>query len=211
MVMLASDANNPNFVGAANPDSLLHVVFYMRSDQDNFKSEKEGRPIFYEVPYVKIMSPGNQLSEIDTPVREDHKRRFPVQWAAFQNSHAPQDQIIGTPVEQWPAITRAQAEELRGVKFFTVEQIAGASDLQVQRLGMNGPVLKQKAQAFLSVAKDTALEQRQAAEILKKDQELAELRNRMARLEEMLAKGEAPEKPKRKYTRRKQETQDATT
>lgn len=206
MTQLASDLNNTQFVGATNPDSLLFVQFYMRSEQDNFKSELEGRPIFFEVPYIKIIKPGDPTSEIDTPAREDHKNRFPFHWAQFNNSQNPDDQIIGTPVQHWPILTKSQAEELKAIKFFTVEQIAGASDLQIQRLGMNGPVLKQKAQAFLLAAKDSALEQRQASEIAKKDAELAELRDRVARMEQRFM-----EKPKRKYTKRNKEEDNAET
>ena len=202
MSMLASDFANPHFVGATNPDSLLHVQFYMRSEQDNFRSEKEGRPIFFETPYVRINTPGNQLSEIDTPVRKEHEFRFPIQWAAFQNTQTPQDQVVGTPVEQWPTVSRAQADELKGIKFFTVEQIANASDLQIQRLGMNGPVLQQKARAFLASAKDHALEQRQAAELVRKDAKIKELNERMARMEQRLMTKTSPTAPKRKYTRK---------
>lgn len=200
MNMLASDVANPHFAGATNPDSLLHVQFYMRSEQDNFKSEKEGRPIFFETPYIRINTPGNQLSEIDTPVRAEHKIRFPIQWAAFQNAQTPQDQIVGTPVDQWPTVSRAQADELKGIKFFTVEQIANASDLQLQRLGMNGQVLQQKARAFLTTAKDHALEQHQAAELVRKDTEIKELNDRLARLENMV---ESKSVAKRKYAQRK--------
>lgn len=198
--MLASDLNNPNFSGATNPDSLLHVVFYLRSEVDNFQSEKEGRKIFYEVPYVRILTPGNQLSEIDTPVREDHKQRFPLHWAAFENSQK-QEYTVGTPVEEWPAISRSEAESLKSIKFFTVEQIAGASDLQSQRLGMNANMLRQKAQAFLASAKDSALAQQQAAELVRKDEQIEALNERLAKLSDQVA-SLLEQKQKRKYTKR---------
>lgn len=201
--MLASDLNNPNFSGATDPDRLLHVVFYMRSEIDNFKSEQEGRKIFYEVPYVRILTPGNQLSEIDTPAREDHKQRFPLHWAAFTNSQS-QETIVGTPVEEWPALSRAEAEGLKAIKFFTVEQIAGASDLQSQRLGMNASALRQKAQAFLAAAKDSALPQKQAMELAEKDKQIQDLNNRLAVLTEQVSKilDNSGQKPKRKYTKK---------
>lgn len=206
--MLASDLNNPQFSGAQNPDSLLHVVFYMRTEQDNYKSEKEGRPIFYEVPYIRITTPGNNLMEIDAPAREDHKNRFPQQWASFQNSVEPQNQIVGTTVENWPVITRAEAEELKGLKFFTVEQLAGASDLQVQRLGMGGHVLRQKAKAYLETAKDTALQQHQAAELARKEEQISSLQAQLDSLNDRFEKMmQASNKPKRKYTRRVKEEQ----
>lgn len=205
--MLASDLNNSNFIGSMNPDSLLHVRFYMEKLKNDFDSEKEGRPIWYEVPFVEIMRPGDQTSIITTQVREDHKRRFPQQWAIFQNSQtAPQ--MVGTPVEEWPAISRSQAEELKGIKFYTVEQIANASDLQAQALGMGAAMLRKKAQAFLGAAKDSALAQKQAADIARKDQEIAELKaaqDRMAQQLNSLMKDKG-QKLKRPYIKRKIET-----
>lgn len=202
--MLASDLNNPNFAGATNPDSLLHVTFYMKTRQDNFKSEKEGRPIFYEVPYIRILTPGNQLSIIDTPAQDHHKQRFPLQWQAFMNSQGEGDQIIGTPLDQWPGLSRSRAEELKAVKFFTVEQVANASDQQIQSLGMDSHQLRMKAQAFIRAASDSALEQRQAAEIARKDEQIEALQASVNKLTEqmtILMQG----KPKRKYTRKNKE------
>ncbi len=216
--MLPSDVNNTGFTGAYDPDSVMYVRFYMKSIQNMYETEKQGRSIFFDVPFVEIMIPGNQLSIVDTPVREPHKKRFPKQWMVFQNSQSA-DQVSGTRVEEWPAITRSQAEELKGLKFFTVEQIAGASDEQIQRLGMNATMLRQKAKAFLGQAKDTALAQSQAAELQKRDQEITDLKNMVNRLasqiEQINKPVEAPpveeqkkikEVPmystKRKYTRR---------
>jgi hypothetical protein len=173
---IASDLNNPNFSGATDPDSVMHVKFYMKSIHDTYQSEKEGRPIFFEIPYVQIMTPGNALNIVDTPAREEHKYRFPKHWAIFQNSQA-EVQIVGTPVEQWPMITRSQAEDLKGLKFYSVEQIAGASDEQIQRLGMNANMLRQKARAFLDTAKNTAIAQSSVTELAKRDQEIADLKN----------------------------------
>ncbi len=65
--MLASDVNNPAFVGATDPDAALVVMFYDRPVQDNFKSSKEGRAIFSDVVYIKINTPG---------MRERSERRF---------------------------------------------------------------------------------------------------------------------------------------
>lgn len=206
--MLASDDQNPQFSGARNPDDILHVTFYMRSLQDNYKSEKEGRPIYYDVPFIRIQTPGNQLNIIDTEVREDHKIRFPRQWAAFQNQQ--QVSIIGTPLEEWPVIQRSRALELKAVKFYTVEQVAECSDLQLQSLGMDGHILRKKAQAYLAQAKDTAATQAIAAEAERLRQELKAKdeahAKEMAELRALIEERTAP-KPKRKYTRR-QETQE---
>jgi len=180
--MLASDLQNPEFSGATNPDSLLTVSFYSKPVHQPFESEKEGRPIFKDVDFVKIFTPGSSLNVIDSFAEEEHKRRFPLQWARYQNSKGSGDQIIGTPVNQWPMITPSRAEELRAMKFFTVEQIAGASDQQVQTLGMDANSLRIKAQNFLNAAAGAAASEKKDEELKKRDLEIEELKKQMAEL-----------------------------
>jgi len=211
---LASDVNNTNFVGARNPDDILHVKFYIRSVRNDYQSSIAGRDIYTDVEYVEIMTPGNALNIIDTPAREEHKIRFPRQWAVFKNSQGDHEQVVGTPLTEWPAITRSRAEELKGKKFYTVDQIANASDLQVQHIGMDGYTMRQKAQAFLAQAKDSALAQKQAEELANKDAQIKALQDGQAQLmkmiEEMKASQNSSEPKKRKYTKRTQ-TESSTT
>ncbi len=185
-VMLASDANNPNFVGASNPDAPLAAKFYSKPIQDMFRSSQENRPIFNDVVYIEIFTPGNQLNIIDTPMREEHKRRFPLQWAAYQNAHSGDQREIGTPISQWPFITAAQAEELKALKFFTVEMLANASDLQVSSVGMIGGMaplmMRERAKAYLLAAAGTADVSHQAAEKAKQDAEIQALKDQVAAL-----------------------------
>jgi len=184
--MLASDAQNTEFLGAYNPDSRLSVTFYNRPIQNHFKSSKEGRPIYEDMTFVKIFVPGDSTTVIDTVVDESHKARFPMQWAHFQNTHGADGLTIGTPITQWPAITAAQAEELKALKFATVEQVATASDAQIARIGMLAGMaphaFRDRARAFLLAAKDSALPQAQAEELRKKDEQIADLRAQMAEL-----------------------------
>lgn len=193
MVMLASDDNNPEFLGARNPDDILHVSFYERAVYNSFKSTKAGHPVYDNVDFVKIMKPGDSLSIIDTYANADHKRRFPRQWALYQNKKGPEEQVVGMPVTEWPAINRAQAEELRGRKFYTVEQVAGASDLQIQSLGMMGTMMRQKAQAYLAAAKNSAGPSADAEKVAKLEAKLAQMEDVLARVN---AQANMPEKKK---------------
>jgi hypothetical protein len=141
-------------------DARLAVQFYKKSVKQNEASDEAGRPIFKEFDFVRIMIPGDNLTEIDTYAQESHKQRFPRQWAHYQNQVASHEDIIGTPLEQWPQITRSQADELRGLKFHTVESIADCSDQQLQRIGMVAGMspynFRLKAKAFLNLANDSA-------------------------------------------------------
>jgi hypothetical protein len=148
-------------------DARLAVQFYKKSVKQDIASDEAGRPIFKEFDFVRIMIPGDNLTEIDTYAQESHKQRFPRQWAHYQNQVVNHEDIIGTPLDQWPQVTRSQADELRGLKFHTVESIADCSDQQLQRIGMVAGMsphnFRIKAKAFLNLANDSAeVAQRQA-------------------------------------------------
>ncbi len=150
-------------------DSKLAVTFYKRSMKQEDESIAAGRPIFKEFDFVRICVPGDSLTEIDTYANESHKARFPRQWAHYMNQVGNQEQIIGTPVEQWTLITRSQAEELKGIKFRTVEDVANCSDQQLQRIGMIAGMsphsFREKAKAFLNLASESAEVSQREAEL----------------------------------------------
>lgn len=210
--MVASDANNPDFLGAHNPDARLAVQFYSRPLLQEFKSEQAQRPIYESVDFVKIFTPGDmgKLNIIDTIARQEHKDRFPIQWAAYQNRPGSDTRYIGTPITEWPRISASQAEELKAIKFFTVESIANASDAQLQGIGMiagqSAFTFRDDAKRFLLVAdaaaKLTEAEQKQKeadeklaaanAEILRQNEQhskdMEEMRSQMKQLMEMASK-----------------------
>jgi hypothetical protein len=160
-------------------DARLAVQFYKKSVKQDIASEEAGRPIFKEFDFVKIMIPGDNLTEIDTYAQNSHKQRFPRQWAHYQNQMGSHEDVIGTPIDQWPQVTRSQADELRGLKFHTVESIADCSDQQLQRIGMVAGMsphnFRLKAKAFLNLANDSA-------EVAQREAELQALREENAKI-----------------------------
>lgn len=194
--MLASDVANPEFAGAKNPDAALIVEFYMRPVQNNVESTAQGRPIYEDICYVRINVPGVKESQWDMPARSDHKQKFPLHWQHFINKTQGDAREIGTPLAEWPILTRSQAEEFRAIKFFTVESIANAGDANLNNLGMIGGMspyaLRDKARAFLAAATNSALPQKQAEELAKRDQEIALLKEQFAQLAAQVGKPAAP-------------------
>ena len=154
-------------------DARLAVTFYKRSVKQEDESVAAGRPIFKEFDFVRICVPGDNLTEIDTYANESHKARFPRQWMHYQNQVGNEEKIIGTPIEQWPLVSRSQADELKGIKFRTVEDVANCSDQQLQRIGMIAGMsphsFREKAKAFLNLASDSA-------EVAQREAELQALR-----------------------------------
>ena len=172
----------------------LAVRFYSKELQNEFLTNKEGRPISYMADFVRIEIPGNQLSIIDTFVNNSHKAQFPTQWALYLNekadgNHNP-DNVQGTLLRDWPILNAAQATELKHFKFYTVEQVANASDQQLMAIGMTAGMsplaLRDKAQAFLENAKDSSFAQKQAEELKLREQEINDLKEQMAKLAKMV-------------------------
>jgi len=169
-----------------NADSRLSVRFYKRAIKQEDASTEAGRPIYKEFDFVNICVAGDNLTEIDTFALENHKQRFPLHWAQYINKLGNDNEgYEGTPLSEWPLVSKSQAEELRGLKFHTVEAVANASDQQLQRIGMAAGMspyaFRDKAKSFLNLADKTA-------ESDKRDQEINALKEELAKKEQETAK-----------------------
>jgi len=162
----------------SNADSRLQVRFYRKPVHQEQESMDAGRPIYKEFDFVHICVAGDTLTEIDTFALQQHKTRFPIQWANYMNRQGANDEeVVGTPVSEWPLVSKSQAEELRAMKFYTVESIANASDQQLQRMGMAAGMspyaFRDKAKAFLNLATNAAETDKRETEINALKEELA--------------------------------------
>lgn len=195
--MLDSDIGN---------NILPAVRFYQREMLHEFNSNKEGRPIYYMADFVRIEIPGNQYSVIDTFASDSHKKLYPVQWARYQNEKKDlgDDDISGTLLRDWPILTAAQAKELKHYHFYTVEQVAQASDAQLAPIamviGMGTHAFREKAQNYLKRAKDSAIVDAQAEELHKRDAEIQALKQQMQELMHAVAPKKPGRKPKAQET-----------
>ena len=162
-------------------DNRLHVTFTRVPVLDDFKSQEAGRPIYDEEDHITTRIPGDKLATSVAKVRDSHKRRFPTQWAAYQNGQA-QSQT-GTPLEVWPQMTVGTVATLKASGISTVEQLAEMTDSNGQSI-MGFHDLKRKAVAFLEAAKGEAVNNKMAAELSKRDEEIEALKAQMAALME---------------------------
>ena len=173
--MLDSDVGNGN--------ENLNVEFYTH--------EKEP---YKDKPFVKIFITGDTNNIIDQPVREDHKARFPREWMYFQMK-SDTGLVIGTTLPDWnkdqpEEFNDYQMVELQILKFQTVEQVATASDSQLQRVGMGGTGLRERARAYLLSKNQTE----SSSELAKTRTELDELKAQMAELLSEKRKAGRPKK-----------------
>lgn len=188
-----------------NPDSRLYVEFYSRPVQNLFQTNVQGRPIFEDHDFVKIYVPGDPTTVIDTYARDEHKARFPRHWAHYQNIHT-EGPEAGTQLSAWSILTKSQIEELRALKFFTVESIATASDVQLQRIGMLAGMaphaFRDRATRYLKAASDDGFINQQAEATKKLESENEAMRQQMAEMKAMMdelaanQKGKPGRKPK---------------
>lgn len=168
----------------ANADSHLHVEFYV-SDDAMFKGK----------PFVRIVVPGDKTNIIEQPVREDHKERFPRQWLYFQMKQNEQEggNLPGISLKTWAedepeTLNKSRMEELQILKFQTVEQVATASDSQLQRIGMGASGLRERARLYLTRKNKSD----SAAELENTRRELNEIKAQMSELLAVRRPGRPP-------------------
>lgn len=113
-------------------------------------SKEEGRPKYEGREFVRIIIPGNRGSVVVQPVTDDVKARYPAQYEAFKKGlEAIPD---GTPLTEWPPITRSMAKEYGHFHVYTVEHLAGLNDNQIQQMPMGARELVKAARLFLDAA-----------------------------------------------------------
>jgi hypothetical protein len=162
--------------------------FHVRAEQNNFKTQLEGRAIFEDREFVEIICPGQMKSIPIEPVNEDHKARWPAQYKAFKDGLAMPDE--GTPLEQWPLMTPAQVQNFKAANIRTVEQMAGLDDSVLQNIGLGGREIRQRARDFLESAASSAPLERERARADAAEGEVALLKNQMQDLMDRVAQME---------------------
>lgn len=154
-------------------EAEMFVEFYLDAVELTFESEREGRPIYKDVPFVKILNPGDTSTVIERVATPEDRQKYPKAWQRFQNSET--GGSIGTPLDKWPQINRAMMKEAKYFEIHTVEQLAAITDQHISRMGMGFRDLRTKAQAYLAAAKESAPVAEQALKIERLEQMVASL------------------------------------
>lgn len=142
------DAKNGGIVEFGD-DSRLFVEFTSRAVPDEIASREMGRPISRQMDYIRIRQPGER-DEIMRPAHDGDRKRFARHWEAYQAGR--QEAPDGTPLSILFPNNPEIVENLKYLKVFTVEQLAGLNDTQVQNVGMGARAWQQKAAEFLMLA-----------------------------------------------------------
>jgi len=130
-------------------DHKLFVSFYTKPVINPIKSTEAGRQVFDEKDYIRIMTPGSQLSVIDVPIHSaNYMERFGAKYKAWKAGQA--DLISGTPIDSFPFLLGrvALVAELKAMGVHTVEQLASLPDSAMHNL-MGGNELRKRAAEWL--------------------------------------------------------------
>ena len=146
-----------------------YVAFETRPVENRTKSlaAENGLPVYDDVPFAIITPPGSKdqiervaadwFAEKAAQVRAG---RWPAEWhQAFKGAFDAwlkdeEPPVNGLSIKQWPGLTKTQYDALRAIRVMTVEDVAAMNEEAIGRLGMGGRSLKQRAQEFLTTAKD---------------------------------------------------------
>jgi len=184
-----------------------YVMFETRSIEDREASEKAGHYVGKDVDFV-LITPAGSKDRIDRNALEwlaqcrieVQAERLPVKWEAHyreayknwkEGQEAPVD---GTPLINWPGLSPTQYKQLQALHIRAVEDLAAANEETINRLGMGGRQLKQRAVDYLAAAKDVGAVA-EAASTLRARAEASESREKLLneRLEAMAARLQALE------------------
>ena len=146
--------------------------------QNAFQSEKHGRPVFDEVVLCEVISPGSRDSspvfelvryfskESNLPplygMKYDTYKEYVL---TFEKNEEIDASLAGTPLKEWPEISRSMAASLRSQNIFTVEALADIPDTKLTMVGPDGRTWRDKAQAFLKAAHDASYATELAARV----------------------------------------------
>ena len=188
--MPAIGADSELFAGSAGPPLVagaggVRAKFYVDSVHDKKASAEQGRPIYKDVEFVELQVIGDRTSLVQRPAEDKDRKRFPQEYALFKQGDA--EQLTGTPLKQWPVLSKSQALELEYFNIRTVEQLAALSD---GNAALVGPILKLRGQAkdYLDQARGLAPATKLREELAAKDKRIASLEARLAALEEAATK-----------------------
>jgi len=167
----------------AEEDKKLLVKFFLKPRPDNAASLAEGRPMFKDTEYIDIRIPGDRTGGVCRPATHADKQRFNPHYQAFKNrTEAP---LEGTPLAEWPLITRSLAEELAFHNVKTVEHLATMSDTHSGKfMGLNA--LKAKALKWLEQAGEEAKVHELQDQLLQRDTKLEEQSGQIAQLQQQM-------------------------
>jgi len=159
-------------------DDKLIAFFSYTPTYNETKSVEAGRKVYDDVETITIISPG-QRDTLVTEVTETYKRRFQKRYDAWKaRMEAPES---GTPLTELPWITPGQVQEFAFFNVKTCEQLLAMPETSASKF-MGFQQLKQRIQRYVDASDAKAPAMKMEAELNKRDEEIAALKDQVAGL-----------------------------
>lgn len=161
-------------------DNKLYVEFYRKPILQPGKSREAGRAVYEEVDYIRIHVHGDKSCVVERPVSQQDVFRFQERYNKWKAGQ--EEAVTGTPLSALPGMNPSKVEEYKFFKLVTVEQLAEANDNLGAKF-MSFQQDKQRAKAFMEVAKNNAPIEKINEELQKRDAEIENLRTMVEALQ----------------------------
>ena len=150
----------------------LSATFFLEAVEDPDQSAAQGRPIFREEEWVRIMVPGDKDNIVVRTVRPIDKELYAAQYAAFKNRQ--EQPVVGTPLDKIPFLSKARVLEFQALGLKTAEQIRDMSDTLAAKF-MDAHGIRKRIGDFLVAAAEGAPVEKLQAELAERDAKIAQL------------------------------------
>lgn len=177
-------------------DAQVNVVFKLHPSLDEAASTREKRAIYKEIELCEISFAANKQTVGGFPAHEvfgwsvddvtgvrvpqTYAMKYNEQYLKFKNGEG--QAANGTGLEKLPFLSPAKCLELKALKIFTAEALAGLDGNNLKMLGMGGRDLKNKAAAFLEDQAGGADVLRMSEALSERDTQIAEMQAQIAAL-----------------------------
>lgn len=144
------------------------VKFERRAVEDKAESRKQGKIVYKDEDFALVIPPYSRdrfeakvdrwFENVKTNIRNG--KMLPEWFDKWQDGYekfkkGEEMPLDGTSVKNWPAISQSECKRLIAANILTIEDLAQVNDEGIRRLGMGALELKNKAKAFVQLAKDT--------------------------------------------------------
>lgn len=180
----------------ADKPKQIAVEFYSGFRENKRKSAELGRVVCDDVEMCRIRWYGDKNRDLHAPAHDQFKfdratgrhltyaEAFPDHYKAFKANQAQPEE--GTPIEHLPFLTKGRIAELKAQNIRTAEALANLPDRLMQKVGMDGHMLRNQAKAWIDDAD-------RAASLGKATAENDALRKRIEQLEKLMMQQSVPQ------------------
>lgn len=158
-------------------DTTMIVLFYLKPVHNPARSVDTNSPQYDDTIYVRIHPPGERLNIIDRRATDADRKRFPMQWAQYQQNR-PQVSN-GTPIDMLFPANPSVAAALKASGVHTVEQCGALSAHAIESIGMGAQQWVNDANRYLEVANKGVKASQMKAALDEKDREIHSLNHKL--------------------------------